>query len=279
LVLTQASRVTHQALRNTPCGVLIFDQNGTIRWLNPALETLLGLKADQLVGQDREQFPFTTHRGLFKGEGVMHLFGSGVEQERWLLCSVEQWEDADPEIHTVKYFQDITELVRLQEENQRLKQQVEELAITDELTGLANRQSLTRALNAQVARSRRYQNPLSLAVIQLLDIRDQAPIPNEIILEVSRYLRDRLRWVDLIARWDHSQFIIILPETSLPHGNDLMDKVLDDFSQLSLPARFAADALALRFGLAEWHKGQDARLLMKQALTNLAENAAASGHS
>ncbi|WP_260295841.1 GGDEF domain-containing protein [Sedimenticola hydrogenitrophicus] len=277
--MTQASRVTHQALRNTPCGVLIFDQNGTIRWLNPALETLLGLKADQLVGQDREQFPFTTHRGLFKGEGVMHLFGSGVEQERWLLCSVEQREDADPEIHTIKYFQDITELVRLQEENQRLKQQVEELAITDELTGLANRQSLTRTLNAQVARSRRYQNPLSLAVIQLFDSRDQAPIPDEIILEVSRYLRDRLRWVDLIARWDHSQFIIILPETSLSHGGDLMDKILGDFSQLSLPAQFAGNTLALRFGLAEWHKGQDARLLMKQALTNLAEHEAASGHT
>jgi len=277
--LTQASSITYQALRNSPCGVLIFDQNGTINWLNPALESMLGLQADQLVGQKREQFPFTTHRGLFKGAGLMHLFGTGVEQERWLHCTIETRDGTDPAIHTIKYFQDVTELMRLREENQRLNQQVEELAITDELTGLANRQSLTRGLNAQVARSRRYQNPLSLAVIHLIDDRSEPVIPDEVILEVSRYLRDRLRWVDLIARWEHSQFIIILPETSLQHANDLMDKVLASFSELTLPAQYAADSLELQFGLAEWQKGQDARLLLKQALISLAENEAASGHS
>lgn len=277
--MTQTSGNTYQALQNIPCGALILDESGTIRWLNPALEALLGLKAEQLVGQSREQFPFTTHRGLFKGAGLMHLFGSGVEQERWLLCTVEQRDDTGPELHTIKYFQDVTELVQLREQAQRLKQQVEELAITDELTGLANRQSLTRALNAQVARSRRYQNPLSLAVIHLLDKDNPDPIPDEVILEVSRYLRDRLRWVDLIARWEHSQFIIILPETSLEHGTDLMDKVLASFSELTLPSRYATGSLALKFGLAEWHKGQDARLLMKQAFTSLAENEAANGCS
>ncbi|MCW8903684.1 sensor domain-containing diguanylate cyclase [Sedimenticola sp.] len=277
--MTQSSSIIYQALQNVPCGVLIFDQSGTINWLNPALESMLGLKADQLVGQNREQFPFTTHRGLFKGTGLMHLFGTGVEQERWLHCTVETRDDAEPAIHTIKYFQDVTELMRLREENQRLNQQVEELAITDELTGLANRQSLTRTLNTQVARSRRYQNPLSLAVIHLLDKRDETAIPDEIILEVSRYLRDRLRWVDLIARWEHSQFIIILPETSLQHGKDLMDKVLAGFSEVPLPASYAGDSLELLFGLAEWHKGQDARLLMKQALINLAENEAASGQA
>lgn len=277
--MTQSSSIIYQTLENVPCGVLIFDQSGTISWLNPALETMLGLKADQLVGQKQEQFPFTSHRGLFKGAGLMHLFGTGVEQEHWLYCSVETRDDVGPTIHTIKYFQDMTELMRLREENQRLNQQVEELAITDELTGLANRQSLTRTLNNQVARSRRYQNPLSLAVIHLLDKHDKTAIPDEIILEVSRYLRDRLRWVDLIARWEHSQFIIILPETSLQHAKELMDKVLAGFSEVPLPARYAADSLELLFGLAEWHKGQDARLLMKQALTNLAENEAASGQA
>lgn len=257
---------------------MFFDQGGSISWLNPALERMLGLAADQLVGQKREQFPFTTHRGLFKGNGMMHLFGSGVEQERWLQCTVETPEGTDPEMHTVKYFQDVTELVRLREENQRLTQQVQELAITDELTGLANRQALTRALNSQVARSRRYQNPLSLAVIQLIDRHGSSTIPDEVILAVSRYLRDRLRWVDLIARWEQSQFIIILPETSLQHGQELMDKVLASFSDLALPAPHDSGSLALQFGLAEWRKGQDARLLLKQVFSNLAEQTAADGH-
>ncbi len=277
--MTQASSTIYPALQHAPCGVLILDQNGTIRWLNPALEEMLGLKADQLVGHSREQFPYTTHRGLFKGDGLMHLFGSGVAQERWLACSVETREDADPAMRTIKYFQDMTELMQLRAENQRLRQQVDELAITDELTGLANRQSLTRALNAQVARSRRYQNPLTLAVLHLTNNGNEAALADEVILEVSHYLRDRLRWVDLIARWEHSQFIIILPETSLQDGHDLMDKVLKSFSELQLPAQYDVGSLQLQFGLAEWHKGQDARLLMKQALASLAEGEAAGGNA
>ncbi|WP_428623210.1 diguanylate cyclase domain-containing protein [Sedimenticola sp.] len=277
--MTQASGMTYKSLQTVPCGVLIFDQQGAISWLNPALEGMLGLNTEQLVGQTLEQFPFTTHRGLFKGTGLMHLFGSGVEQERWLHCTVVTPESTDPQIHTVKYFQDVTELVRLQEENQRLKKQVEELAITDELTGLANRQSLTRALNAQVARSRRYQNPLSLAVIQLNDNQSEAPLQDEVILEVSRYLRDRLRWVDLIARWQHNQFIIILPETNLQDGQDLLDKIMASFPELLLPAQHDASRLQLQCGLAEWHKGQDARLLMKQAFSNLAESDIVSNHA
>ncbi|MCW8943172.1 MAG: diguanylate cyclase [Sedimenticola sp.] len=269
--MTHASSNIYQYLQTNPCGVLILDQTGNITWLNPALEAMLALKSDQLVGQNRERFPFTTHRGLFKGSGLMHLFGPGVEQERWLLCTVEELNDPDPANHTLKYFQDVTEQVQLREENQRLQKQVEELAITDELTGLANRQSLTRALNAQVARSRRYQNPLSLAVISLEDSKTSEPLPNEAILSISRYLRDRLRWVDLIARWDHNQFITILPETKLQDGTDLLEKVRAEFADLSWPEQFNPEHLSLQFGLAEWHKGQDARLLLKQAFTNLFE--------
>lgn len=275
--MTQASSMTRQTLQDAPCGVMFFDQNGAISWLNPALEEMLGLTADQLLGQTREQFPFTSHRGLFKESGLMHLFGSGVEQERWLRCTAITPPATDPDMQQVKFFDDVTELVQLQEENQYLNRQVQELAITDELTGLANRQALTRALNSQVARSRRYQNPLTLAVIQLSDKGGAAPIPDEVILEVSRYLRDRLRWVDTIARWEESQFILILPETNLQQGHDLMDKMLAGFSELALPAPQMADSLQLQFGLAEWCKGQDARLLMKQAFTHLAENAAGDG--
>ena len=60
-----------------------------------------------------------------------------------------------------KFFEEVTEQVKLKQENSALQQQVEELTITDELTGLANPRALNRALSSQVTRSRRYNNPLS----------------------------------------------------------------------------------------------------------------------
>jgi hypothetical protein len=50
-----------------------------------------------------------------------------------------------------------------------------------------------------------------------------------------------------------------------------MDKVLAEFTDLSWPDQFEPGNLGLQFGLAEWHKGQDARLLMKQAFASLNE--------
>lgn len=272
--MNQASSFTDPYLQASPCGVLILDKAGTIRWLNPALEAMLELTAGQLLGTREEEFPFTAHKGLFKGPGMVHLVGPEISQERWLLCSEAQPATQDPEVYTIRYYQDLTEQVRLQEENRRLQQQVEELAITDELTGLANRQALTRALNTQVARSRRYQNPLSVAVITLLEQGETRPIADQVILAVSHYLRDRLRWVDVIARWEHNQFIIILPETTLQDASDLIDKVLSTFSDMVLPEQYVDSKLQLQYGLAEWHKGQDARLLLKEVFSQLAGNGA-----
>ncbi len=267
--MNQESSFNYQCLEASPCGVLILDASGTIRWLNPALEAMLGIDADQLVGQKEEGFPHPTHRGLFKDVDLLHLIGPGPNRECWLQCTIKQMQDANTSVQTVKYYLDVSEQMQLQEENRRLRQQVEELSITDNLTGLANRQALTRALNAQVARSRRYQNPLSVVVIDLQNRQAGQPIPDEVILAASQYLRDRLRWVDVIARWEHSQFIIVLPETNLQDAVDLMEKVTETFSEMLLPDQFREMELELSHGLAEWQRGQDAQLLMQQAFDNL----------
>jgi diguanylate cyclase (GGDEF)-like protein len=180
-----------------------------------------------------------------------------------LQCSQVQTNDTQAPGKTLKFFQDVTELMQLRQENERLRQQVEELTITDSLTGLANRRALTNSLNAQVTRSRRYQNPLSLVALELVDdSRPAAEIEPETILTASRFLRDRLRWVDVIGRWDHNQFFIILPETEEAHGLELLNNIVSEFPA-SNPDM--ATSLHLQFGLAEWQKGCDSRKLMQLA--------------
>ena len=47
-----SSGIATEALSNAPIGVLILDKTGHITWLNQALETLLAIKRDQLIGKD-----------------------------------------------------------------------------------------------------------------------------------------------------------------------------------------------------------------------------------
>lgn len=260
-----ASNIARQCLEFTSEGVLILDHNQMISWINPALAEMFSITADDLIGKTAEFITDPQTALLFSAEGFVQL----SSHERWLKCDASQDEENGT---TIKLFTDVTELFALKNENQHLMQQMEELTITDELTGLANRRALTRTLNAQVTRSRRYQNPLCLAMIELGDDNTKGQnIASELVLATSRFLRERLRWVDVISRWDHSQFVIILPETTLGAGHDLLEKVHDEFKEIELPEGYSNTHLTLSIGLAEWQKGFDGRLLMNAATKALAE--------
>ena len=258
----------HRCLQQVPCGVLQLDANGVIQGLNETLVQMLETAPEQLQGHTAETLPQPELRGLFKGAGLMHLVGPAMAQERWLQCSVIAGPDSDGEI---KFFEDVTERVRLQQQVERLQAKVDELTITDQLTGLANQRAFNQSLANQVTRSRRYHNPLSLAVIELDDSDDpDTTLTDEVILATSRYLRDRLRWADLIARWDHNHFAVILPETAADDGVLLLEKMCRGFPEVSMPTPGnTPHRLVLRFGLSEWQKGQDSRLLMSQAADDL----------
>jgi len=89
------------------------------------------------------------------------------------------------------------------------------------------------------------------------------------LLTASQYLRDRLRWVDVIARWDYNHFVIVLPETNAHDGTDLINKISREFTPQELPPSIQDRTLVLRFGLSEWQKGDDPRLLMERAANEL----------
>lgn len=249
-----------------PVAMLILDDGGQIRRINRALEKMVGIDAEELVGHNAETLPHPSLQVLFDGAGELHIPDTENGGRRY-RCQAQELSGGGLVLHC---YQDITEVLSLQEQNDRLQQQTDELAITDELTGMANNRSLSRVLGAQVTRSRRYQNPLSLAVVEIaLGDSDEKP-SDEVILAVSRFLRDRLRWVDVIARWSHHQFVLVLPETTIEDGQRLLNKIQQGFSNSELLDEISQQAVRLYIGLAEWQKGNDARHLMKRAMETLA---------
>jgi PleD family two-component response regulator len=100
---------------------------------------------------------------------------------------------------------------------------------------------------------------------------------DEVILAVSRFLGERLRWVDMIARWEEHQFILVLPETSIDDGHRLLNKIRQGFGESALSTQSSDSHIMLYVGLAEWQKGDDVRLLLQRAMEALAgEKSAAS---
>ena len=251
-----------------PTGLLILNQDGRIEAINYALCGMLGQKPDEILGRNIDEMPTPELKSLFHPDGQLQLYPHNLPAKQLKIES-----RVIPESHgmTLRCFTDVSESESLREENIRLKQQVEELTLTDELTGLANERAFHRVLNAQVTRSRRYTNPLSLAVVEIDAELEEIENSNEIILAVSRYLRDRLRWVDLIARWGDGQFMLILPETNAIDASNILNKIKSDFTTVPLPDSVTRLAFGLNIGISEWQKGNDGRLLMKRTMDALAE--------
>ena len=94
------------------------------------------------------------------------------------------------------------------------------LAITDGLTGLYNRRYFQQTLDREFARSKRYKNPLNLALFDIDNFKKVNDtyghqFGDKVIVEISKIIRNSLRKTDYVARYGGEEIVLILPETPI----------------------------------------------------------------
>jgi diguanylate cyclase (GGDEF)-like protein len=107
---------------------------------------------------------------------------------------------------------------------------VEQQALVDGLTGLANRRLCTAALEKELARAERFGEPLSLVLtdiddFKLINDRWGHPTGDEVLKLFATTLRESVREIDLAGRWGGEEFALILPGTDLEGGRELAERV------------------------------------------------------
>ncbi|MBI3761320.1 MAG: diguanylate cyclase, partial [Chloroflexi bacterium] len=122
------------------------------------------------------------------------------------------------EAHDVTLYQAIGEQIGLAIGNARLHQSVQQLAITDGLTGAFNRRYLDEFLAKELQRCARYRHGVSLIMLDLDHFKDHNdryghPTGDEALRQLVELLRRNVRAVDVVARYGGEEFAIVLPET------------------------------------------------------------------
>lgn len=257
-------------LQDAPYPLLVTDDSGRIRWVNRALEEATGLPASQWLDHNRDTLPSLPHRALLGNDDPIRLQAPGGA-ERWLRCRILDSRTAEGETVRLYCYEDISESQRLAAENRQLKAQLDELQLNDPLTGLPNDRAIGQVLNQQVSRSRRYDNPLSVLLVQT----DEADPAEAQTQALARLLRDRMRWVDQLGRWQPDTFLAVLPETGLADARLLADKIRAGLQEQASDHGNPLAALDVHFSMAAWRKGDDARTLLRRARDGLAETEAA----
>lgn len=112
------------------------------------------------------------------------------------------------------------------------------LALTDSLTGVANRRRLDQALNHEWARGARTGQPLSVLMIDVdhfkaFNDRHGHHGGDEALRDVARTLLISARRPgDLAARYGGEEFVVVLPETALEGGRLIAEQIRQAVEQL-----------------------------------------------
>jgi diguanylate cyclase (GGDEF)-like protein/PAS domain S-box-containing protein len=212
-------------------GIAVMDESRTIIAMNPALERLIGQSAADIVGQAscRAILACEDEAGCLlcdrpcPGQLALSTAVTTPYQELFLKTK---------EGHTIPVSASFTPLhmgsdggriflmiIRDITDKHRQELHLRHLALTDGLTGLYNRRSLTTQLREEISRSRRYHHPLSLLFIDL----DQFKRYNddrghrkgdEVLRTLARLFREQMRATDIVARYGGEEFVVLLPETN-----------------------------------------------------------------
>ncbi|MES2752546.1 MAG: GGDEF domain-containing protein [Pseudomonadota bacterium] len=139
----------------------------------------------------------------------------------------------------------------------RLRAEVADLAMHDDLTGAANRRQLLARLDEECVRSDRTVQPFALLMIDLDDfkgINDSHghAAGDECLRLFTRAAQSRLRAGDLLARMGGDEFCVVLPSTTLREGAMVARHILEVCRDESVNWQGQAVPLSASIGVAQW---------------------------
>jgi diguanylate cyclase (GGDEF)-like protein len=116
----------------------------------------------------------------------------------------------------------------------RSDHQLHQLAMQDELTGVANRRAILQELRQRIAESIRHNTPLCLLMIDLDHFKQVNDTHGHLagdaaLVQTATRIRERLRANDIVGRYGGEEFMVILPRTTPAEGvtiaADLRDRI------------------------------------------------------
>ena len=141
-------------------------------------------------------------------------------------------------------------------EHAGLRARMETLTLTDELTGVATRRVFEEELPRELARARRGEHAVSIAMLDIdhlgaFNMLRGAREGDRLIKEAAAFWRGELREIDLLARLEGGTFAVVLPSCGLSEAVEVLDRV-----RAATPREQTASA-----GVGRWDGEEPAELL------------------
>ena len=142
---------------------------------------------------------------------------------------------------------------------------------TDALTGLPNRTEFCEETRRRLAEMVRHGGRLSIMLIQIdhlekLHAEHGQPMEDLTLKTCTQFLTAAMRDMDLVARYDHAVFAVVLPGTSLMHAVGASERLRTAIEHCPLQLAGQRAKLSVSVGVAEAEMGEDSVTFMTRAI-------------
>jgi len=226
-------------------GLLLCDESGSIRFVNPATSDLYDMDPTRILGQNlrnvlqpsdevKRAIELANRGRPVHGEGeITRRDGFSIPVE-YTVNAVRRRKD-DPIQGFVCAIRDVGPLKSLIHQLEDATRQLEQQAVTDPLTGSYNRRYLEARLEEEFQASRRYKRAFSLIMLDLdhfkrVNDTQGHDVGDHLLKIVTNTLRDQVRTSDLVTRYGGDEFMVIMPETDREDAAIVVERLRQELS-------------------------------------------------
>lgn len=145
--------------------------------------------------------------------------------------------------------------------------ELEQLASTDSLTRIHNREKLSRIFARELELLDSGDKPFAVISVDLdhfKKINDTFghAVGDQVLIAAARTMKDTIRATDFIGRWGGEEFLILCPQTSLADAHGLAQRICDAVAA----NRYASGQMhSVSMGVAAYHPGDSLDTLLHRS--------------
>ncbi|WP_293265115.1 sensor domain-containing diguanylate cyclase [Neptunomonas sp.] len=287
-----------QVLDRIAFPTFVISNDHIILFWNKALESLSGLKREDMIGTTKQWKPFYStsrpcladlivegghdeaierhYRGKYKASGLIpesyeaeDFFPECGEQGEWLHFTAASLLNSKGNIiGAIETLTNISARKKAELELIERERIYQQLSITDALTGLKNSRHFADKIEEALENSKRYSHSFSLCFLDLdnfkiLNDTHGHLIGNSILAIFGKLIIDCLRINDSAYRYGGDEFALILPSTDYTSAINLADRIREKVYKHIFSA---TDTLVtVSIGVTEYKMGDDAQAIFSRA--------------
>lgn len=258
--------------------IVVVNREGTVTYINPAVEQVLGFKPEERIGTQELEFTHpddvsflvesfdtlvkNSNAPIMQGEMRLHHRNGNWRTLEAIGSNLVKNNVVEA---IIVNYRDITERKLAEEELRKSEQRYQELSIIDDLTRLYNSRHFYNQLEKEIERSRRYEQPLTLVLLDL----DNFKIFNDtyghvegdqVLSRLGQVIKKCLRGPDSAYRYGGEEFTVILPVTTSREGLITAGRIQTEFrKEIFTPVPGKEIVVTMSIGLSQYRLNENMR--------------------